>query len=363
MEPIRKGAGGSREVSQSNADNAVHKLPARLSRTMPDQARRKAEKDVKEPQLKDKPAAKLTSGKAQRVLKDVTNQRIAKHATELTKGASHQSRPVLITTAIGAGQTPTGHHTTTVAAKEAEVAVEDTSEHQAESGNLLDRPQEDGGGQEPVEKGTTSGLPGGRSGSVPTPEEGPGALGLEEAAGANARSEQKETLKASLKSKALPPHVAVPLSDTRREQRKLAAAMKVFEQLEQQRLQQQEMERKAQAKTLHVQQLLRKAMKGWKSIRGNAILPAIPSGLGAEEAGKLQEPGPSEQQPVNDDDKGKQTVEEVTPEEGPGKHMQRQTGKRTGRFSRPATKVEVQSPSQASLSVLSVKPIKTIFSM
>lgn len=172
------------------------------------------------------------------------------------------------------------HHATTASAKEAEVAVEDSSECQAESISSLDRLPEDGDCQEPAEKGTTSGLPGRRSGSIPNPEEGPSSSGLEEAAGANARTEQKEAFKASSKSKALPPQVAVPLSDTKREQRKLAAAMKVFEQLEQQRLQQQEMERKAQAKTLHVQQLLRKAMKGWKSIRGTETLPSRPVSLG-----------------------------------------------------------------------------------
>ncbi|GAQ80111.1 HECT domain containing ubiquitin ligase [Klebsormidium nitens] len=346
MEPNRKGAGGPRETSESIAENAVHKLPMRLSRTMSDQARRKAEKDVRESESKDKPAAKLTSGKAQRVLKDVTNQRSAKHATELTKKASQQSRPVPIA-AIGAGQAPNVHHATTASAKEAEVAVADTSEYKPESASLLGRPQEADSSQGPVEKGTTSVLPEGRSGLPFNTEESPGIQVLEEGAGANADTERKADSKASMKSKALPLPVAVPLSDTRREQRKLAAAMKVFEQLEQQRLQQQEMERKAQAKTLHVQQLLRKAMKGWKSIRSNASLPANPSSLGVDEAGKLQAPGPSEQQTVNNDIKGKQKVEEITSEEGQVNHRPRQTGKRNGSTSMPAPKVEVQSPSQA----------------
>lgn len=71
------------------------------------------------------------------------------------------------------------------------------------------------------------------------------------------------------------------------------------------------------------------------------------------EAGKLQEPGPSEQQAVNADVKGKHKVEEVRSEEGPGNYRERQSSKQTGSSSMPATKVEVQSPSQASVSVLS----------
>lgn len=282
MDP-RKGVGGIKEASKSK--DAVQKVSTRSGRTIADIEARKKLQEGKDTTGKVTSTAKPSTGKAQRVLKDLTNQKSFKPAVEVTKksvinkpasnagpGQSVEQQAFTIAT-TGAQDVEKGEQPTLLSPIDQPRVVE--SELDATAKEL---------------KALTIG------------EHKPPIDGLEEGLQVKSKGKHGEDSKASVKSQGLTKNL--PLTDTRREQRKLDAAVRVIEQMERQRLQRQELERKIQAKKLHAQQLLRKAMKSWKCVERNEEFPTASPQNVANPAADL--PG----QAVDQACKGKQKVED-----------------------------------------------------
>jgi hypothetical protein len=282
MDP-RKGVGGTKEASKSK--DAVQKVSTRSGRTIADMEARKKLQEGKDTTGKVISIAKPGIGKAQRVLKDLTNQKSFKPAVEVTK-KSAINKPA---SNAGPGQS----------VEQQAFPIATTEAQEVEKGEQpallspIDQPRV-------VESELDAAAR--KLKALTIGEHKPSIGGLEEGLQVKSKGKHGEDSRASVKSQGLTKDL--PLTGTRREQRKLDAAVRVIEQMERQRLQRQELERKIQAKKLHAQQLLRKAMKSWKCVERNVEFPAASPQNIAPPAAALQS------QAVDQACKGKQKVED-----------------------------------------------------